>query len=328
MALAAGVDVRTVWTREADRAGGQAARRALGAVRDAVERGESLAAALDASGDYFPVLFRELADVGEQTGQLSEVFTQLADHYENQLELRRNFMAVISWPLLELGLSLVIIGLLIWIMGFIHRIAGGDADPLGFGLVGNTGLAIYVLVLAAIGLPLFFTIWAARRGLAWTRPIQRGIFRLPVLGKALETLALARLAWSLYVTMNTGMEVRRALRLSLQSTHNARYTDQIPGMEDDIQAGRPIHEAFARTGVYPAEFLDTLAVGEESGRLVESMGRLSQQYHDRARAALGTLTKVGGFSVWLAIAVVIIFFIFRLAGFLLENIHNAAQGRF
>jgi len=328
IALGAGIDLRTAWTRETDRATGHAARQAFGTVGEAIDRGEGLDVALAATGDCFPTLFREMTEVGQQTGHLSEVFAQLADHYENQLELRRGFLAAISWPVLELGLSLAIIGFLIWIMGFIHQIAGGDSDPLGFGLVGNAGLAVYILVLAAIAAPLLFTLHAMRRGLAWTRPFQLGLLRLPVLGKPLETLALSRLAWSMHVTMNTGMDVRRALRLSLQSTNNARFTDQIPAMEEEIRRGHSIHEAFVRTGVYPDDFLDALAVGEESGKLVESMARLSRQYHQQARVAMAALTKIGGFSIWLGVAAIIVFFIFRLAAFYVNTIQDAVDGRF
>ena len=50
--------------------------------------------------------------------------------------------------------------------------------------------------------------------------------------------------------------------------------------------GHSIHEAFCHAGGYPHDFLDTLAVGEDSGRVVESMGLLARQYQDQARAAL------------------------------------------
>ena len=47
-------------------------------------------------------------------------------------------------------------------------------------------------------------------------------------------------------------------------------------------------------GGYPADFLDTLAVGEQSGKIVESMGRLAKQYQDRARSAMAALAVVAG----------------------------------
>ena len=54
--------------------------------------------------------------------------------------------------------------------------------------------------------------------------------------------------------------------MSLRSTQNARYTDQIPTIDAEIVGGNSIHESFRVAGGYPADFLDTLAVGEQSGK--------------------------------------------------------------
>ncbi len=86
-------------------------------ISDAVNQGESLSDALAPTGDYFPTIFREMAEVGEQTGHLDSVFAQLADHYEAQVKMRRTFYAAIAWPVIQLVLSLGVIGLAIWLMG-------------------------------------------------------------------------------------------------------------------------------------------------------------------------------------------------------------------
>jgi len=323
-ALEAGIDARTVWAREAERATGSLRSR-LATVSDSINQGEKLSEGLAATEDYFPPLFRQLAEVGELTGHESEVFHQLAEHYRNQLTLRRNFLASITWPVTELVLAVLIIGLLIWIMGWINQTTGAGIDPLGFGLTGNSGLAIYIAFLAVVGLLIFFAVQAMRRGLVWTRPIQRGLLQIPVLGEALQTLSLARLAWSMHLTLHAGVELRRAIRLSLESTRNARYTDQIPQIDAEIVQGNSLYEAFCRTGGYPTEFLDALAVSEQSGRVVESMALLSRQYEERARLALATLTMLAGYAVWAAIALLIITMIFRLFSFYVGALNSAGR---
>ena len=67
-----------------------------------------------------------------------------------------------------------------------------------------------------------------------------------------------------------------------------------------------------KEGGYPADFLDTLAVGEQSGKMVESMGTLARQYQDRARMAMTALAVVAGVAVMLLIAGLIIAMIFRI----------------
>ena len=308
ISLEAGVDARRAWAREAQSARGPLARR-LTAVSKAIDRGCSLAEALSATGDFFPPIFREMVEVGEQTGRLDSVLLQLADHYELRCRMRRNFLSAISWPLVQLAMALGVIGFLIWIAAML------PVDILGIGLRGTSGLKIYLTFLAAVGVVLWLLIRAARRGLVWIRPIQRAVLRLPIIGRPLQTMALARLAWSMHLTMSTGMDVRRALKQSLRSTQNARYTDQIPTIDAEIVAGNSIHETFVVAGGYPADFLDTLAVGEQSGKVVESMGRLAGQYQERARMAMMLLAGAAGWAVWALVAAFIIVLIFRIALF-------------
>ena len=171
-------------------------------------------------------------------------------------------------------------------MGVLRQMTGNRTlDILGFGLVGDRGLMIYLTFLAVVGAAIWLFVRAVSRGLMWTRPIQRLILRIPALGRPLQTIALERLAWSMHLTMNTGMDVRRALALSLRSTQNARYLDQIPMIDAEIAAGNSIHEAFRVAGGYPADFLDTLAVGEQTGQVSESMETLARQYQHQARMA-------------------------------------------
>lgn len=324
--LEAGIDVRKVWSREVEGRTSLGLRRRLGEIRDAVAAGRSVTDGLEHTGDYFPVLFREMVHVGEQTGKLAEVFRQLAEHYDHQLNLRRTFLASITWPMFQLAAAVSVIGLLIWVLGILPPGADGKPiDILGFGLVGTWGLVIYLLNVGAIALAVYLLVTAVRRGLAWTRPIQRLTLMVPWLGGCLDTLALSRLAWVMHVTLETGMDLRHSLALSLGSTHNARYIDYSEQVVAEVVRGQEIHEAFARTGVFPRDFLDTLEVGERSGRLPESMAILSRQYQEQARRALSTLTVLAGFAVWGLVALVIIAMIFRLAMFYIGVINDAAN---
>jgi type IV pilus assembly protein PilC len=141
----------------------------------------------------------------------------------------------------------------------------------------------------------------------------------------LQTVALARLAWSMHLTMYAGMDLRQALKLSLRSTQNARYLDQIPSIDAEIMKGNSIYQAFRRTGVFPVEFLDTIAVGEDSGRLVESMAILARQYHDQARSALTILTMLAGWLVWAAVGVLLMAVVFRLFSFYIGVLNDASK---
>jgi type II secretory pathway component PulF len=320
--LGAGVDLRRTLNREAETTRGGLQRRLID-VRDAAARGSPLAEGFAATGDYFPPLFRQLVEVGEQTGHTAEVFGQLAEHYEHQLVLRRLFRSSIAWPLTQLVVAVAVIGMLIWVMGLLAT-RGATSDILGWGLRGTSGLVIYLLIVGGIASFIFILVSAARRGAFWWRPIQRAVVRLPVLGRALSTLALSRVSWTLHLALDAGMEVRRSVHLALANSGNARFIDAAEPMVAVISRGQPIHEAMSEVRVFPRAYVDAVTVGEESGRLVETLAILSRQQQDEARSALAVLVRLAGFLVWLLVAALIITMIFRLAGFYFGAIQKAA----
>ena len=278
-ALHAGVDIRTVWRNEARRSQGIAARASL-AISEAIGRAD-IREAFDATGTIFRTVSRDAH--GSQTGHLDEAFAQLGENYEFQLRLRRDFLTSIAWPLIELGLAVLIIGFLIWVLGVIGSMRGTTIDILGFGLVGTPGLVKYCTFLAVVAGGVVFLWQAIRRGLAWTRPVQRFLIRLPGLGTALESLALGRLSWALHLTLNAGMDARRAVALAVKASRNARFTDQMRSIDAWIAQGGSLYEAFSQAMVFPQQFMDVLAVGEQTGMVVESMKKPADQYRRNPR---------------------------------------------
>ncbi|MBS0209718.1 MAG: type II secretion system F family protein [Planctomycetes bacterium] len=316
-ALTSGIELRKAFQREAEGRSPRAVRRHMDQVYQAVARGESVTAAVAATGSYFPRLFHEMVSLGDATGHLAETLRALAEHYELQLKLRRQFVQSITWPLVQLFAALGVVGLLIWLLGvFQDGVPKKDRlDPLGLGLMGTHGVLVYVSVLAVIAVVLVVVYQATRRGVFWARPLQRGLFLVPVIGNTFETLALARFAWSLELTYGSGMDVLKAIPMSLRSTQNAHYTDHIDSVTLRVRKGQEITEALAATGAFRTDFLDAVEVGEKSGRLSETLANLSEQYNDRAQRALAALATVAGFAVWAVVAALITIVIFRLASF-------------
>src|SRR5688572_3999002 len=138
-AVRSGVDARRVWEMEERHASGQL-RSAIGAIRQQVASGGTVAEGMQASNGYFPPMFVQMVAIGEQTGKLDEVLHRLGEHYEHLANMRRTFWIGIAWPLFELVFAVLVIGLVIFITGIIGAATGGEArDVLGWGLVGTSG---------------------------------------------------------------------------------------------------------------------------------------------------------------------------------------------
>jgi type IV pilus assembly protein PilC len=317
-----GIDIRRTWTREAESARGRL-RPHFARIRDSLARGDSFSEALAGSAIVFPTLFLEMAKVGEDTGTLGRVLQRLERHYRRLVQAQRTFLVAIAWPMIELGLAILIIGLLIAVMGWIGSRSGGKPmDMLGFGLAGTSGLMIYVGFWLTVALCVTTFIVAMRRGKLWTRPLQRALIRLPGIGTSLQKLALAQIAWALHLTMNVAMDVRHAGPLALRASGNDYYSRHANDVLSSLKAGMPLAQSLGQTGAFPATFIDSLAVGEESGQIVESMGRLADRYEEEAEAAIRVLAVLAGVAVFACVAALIIFLIFRIYGNYIGTIND------
>ena len=318
--LGAGVDLRAILKREHDSAADGALRRSLDRILAEINQGSSWQAALQSTGRYFPRLFHDLVHLGEQTGRLDSVLEQLATYYEHRYSVRRGFLAAIAWPVIQLCLAILVVGFLIWILGAIAPAGGKAVDILGLGLTGNNGLFLYCVFWGCVAGGGYAVYHAIRSGALWGKHVQILFLKIPALGGALKTLALARVAWAMNLTFGAGMDVLQCVRLSLSASGNAYYTESTQEITDSINNGQSIYEAFSSTRKFPHEFLDTLQAGEQGGRITESMGLLSRQYQQYAQEAIKVLSTIGGFAVWAVVAGLIIVMIFRLFFFYLNTI--------
>ncbi len=302
--LRSGVDVVKVWDTEALH-GNAAKKRHATEVKQQVSGGESLAKALRATDGYFPPIVCELVEVGEATGRVDEILLRLADHYDHQLQLRRTFMGMILFPMIQLAAGIVIVGLLILILGMIQ-------PGLGlFGLSGPGGLVIYTCCVISMGAALTLLTLAVLRG--WFGGILTQIgMKIPVIGGAIEAGALARMTWTLAAALDAGVDARSAVRMSLNSTQNALYEDQVITAQMQVQAGKAFHETFLATGVFNEEFLTNLEVAEMSGTYSDSLYRLAGQYQEKFESATKMLAVAAGWLCWALVAAIIIFTIFSI----------------
>ncbi len=314
IATHAGLEDRRIWRDEAERGSG-AHRAVVRDVSDALARGDSIADALARTGDYFPPLFVQLVTVGEVSGGLERTYRRLADNYEQVLVVRRAFWGRMAWPLAQLAMAVAVIGIFIWILGVVAPASANGQpayDPLGFGLSGTRGLIMYLNVVIIATIVVVLVALSFMRGARWTRPLAKAAIRLPILGGALKTLALARFTWALHQVFDTPMDLRKALPLALDATANDYYNRHGAEVASSIERGMTITDSLAFTGVFPRDLLDAIAVGEQSGSLVETMRRQSEDYQQRAATAMSLLAQMLGYLVWALVAGLIIMLIFRI----------------
>ena len=104
--------------------GNEAFRNSLLEAGEAVEKGTSLHESLALHGDVYPPLVVEMAAVGEESGKLADVFEELADFYEGEVDQQLGSLSSIIEPVLMLVIGGVTGFFVISLMGPMYTIIG------------------------------------------------------------------------------------------------------------------------------------------------------------------------------------------------------------
>lgn len=312
--LRAGVDIVTLLNTE-QRSGDARHQSIIAQVLHGVSNGNPLAESmLRADPRYFPPLLISMTKLGEQTGRLERTLLQLADHYQHALSARRVFLTAIAWPAIQLFAAIMVIGLLIWLMGILTPVGGGEMfDLLGWGLRGNSGVLVYFTIVAVVFLWIGIAVHAVRKNWFNLHSVIPIAYLIPKLGPSIQTITLARFTWTLSMALDAGLDPGRSVGLALDSTDSEYYRSETKNAQRSIQSGRSLAESIDSTGIFPSEFINALEVAEISGTDAESLGILAADYDQRAKIALRTLTGIATGVIWLSIAGFLIYMILSMA---------------
>lgn len=324
--LESGVAVRQSFKLASNKTSDRRSRDALDEIAQQIAAGHEISAAMRMQVGVFPELMIDMIEMSEGTGSLPEVLTHLAEHYENNLQLRRQFVGSIAWPMFQLVAAVLIIALLILIFGFIPDDPNGpNIKQLVFGLSGVSGAIIWLTCtfggagLVWVGYQVAVRLFSAQKLLD---PL---FLRVPVLGTCLRSFAIARFSWAYYLTQQSGMPMVRSLTASLKATTNGAFQNATPLICAGIREGEDLLVVLTESRLFPEDYLHMISVAETSGTVPEMLHRLSPQFEDQARRSLKALTAAFSFLVWGIVATFIVFFIFRFFLWYVSMLNDAVK---
>jgi type IV pilus assembly protein PilC len=314
--LRAGLPITRLCEIEA-KSGKGAHAQVMTAVGTDVQAGHSLTRSMLNRGRYFSPLLLQMVQVGEQMGRLERVLVYVAEQLEHQLSVRRDLLSSLFWPAFELLAAVGVIGLYL----LIQEMVGGSFDIFGLGLTFKSYVALVLLVFAAC-MAIGYSIYRGWIPLYKLTPL---VYRIPKLGGTLQTLSLARFSRLLSMTLDSGLDPARAMKLSLRGTNNDFYHRHTEKALLSIQKGNSLHEAIKATGVFPRDFLDAVAVSEISGTDAESLERLANDYDERSRAAIRALGIFASMAIRLGVMILLAFLVLRGAMNYIGMINDATR---
>lgn len=280
-------------------------------VRDGVNEGASLADALGEHTNVFSHLYRGMVSAGESSGTLALVLQRLADYIESQMELRNNVTSAMLYPVIMLGVSALVTGvLLVKVIPTITTLLQDMDQELPFLTVVVIGVSDFLVVWwAPIAIGTAAALLIVSRAIQTTRGRQlwdRLRLRLPVVGRVVRYVALARFSRTLSTLLSGGVAIVQALDISKVVSANAVIASAIDAAREAITRGASIAGPLRSSGEFPPMVTHMISVGEASGELPGMLGKVADIYDDLVSNSLNRLTALLGPLLLLVVAGVVV----------------------
>lgn len=271
-------------------------RYALESVGRRMSSGYTFSKSLSEFPKIFPAIFPHLARAGENTGKLQVILTRLADMLESEEVMLKKVKGALSYPLFILGLTfvltLVIFSTVLPSFADFYAEMELDLPLITSTLMGVTAVVsqpwFWVLTLLVVGT----AIHLLRR--AWEKPDGRLILfnliqAIPMLGKIVESSCLARYAWVLQITLDSGLGIMKSLQLASLASGSEILVRDSRRLIDGITAGDRITELMQmRPDLYPGFLNQMVMLGEETSRMAQSCGYAALWYQDDVESRVET----------------------------------------
>jgi general secretion pathway protein F len=272
-------------------------KRIMTSVREKLNEGSSFSSALEPYGRVFPSLYVNMVAAGEASGTLESVLDRLADYMEAQARLKGKVGAALAYPVLMTMIGVLLMSvMMIAVVPKVTSIFQSLDHPLPWytqALIFVSGaLAGYWwLILAVIvGGVWLFRRWVAKKEgrLKWDS-ILLGV---PIFGKLLQMLAIARFAKTLSTLLASGVPLLKAMEIVRNVLDNAALEKVVEEAAGSIREGETIAEPLRRSGRFPPIVTHMIAVGEKSGQLEQMLASVSESYDAQVEVRVQALTSL------------------------------------
>ncbi|MEI6633314.1 MAG: type II secretion system inner membrane protein GspF [Chlamydiota bacterium] len=266
-------------------------------VREAVNRGVSLADAMEKHPKIFTSLYVNMVRAGESAGALDNILERLAVFSEKTLALQNKVRSAMIYPIFMSVIGVLAVGILLTFV--VPSITKIFADT-GQGLPGPTLVLMtasgfmkrywWALIAAASAAVVLFKRLIRRPALRLL--MDRVKLRAPVFGPLSRKMAVSRFARTLSILTASGVPILKAMGIVRSIVGNEVLARAIDTACEAVGAGKSIAEPLADSGVFPPIVTHMIAVGETSGRLEDMLQNVADAYDGEVENSVVALVSL------------------------------------
>ena len=262
-----------------------------------VEGGESLSIATARHPQVFSPTYIALLKSGEVGGVIDEVLARLADNLEKQQEFSGKVKGALIYPaIIVVGMFVVGLVMMIFVIPRLTSLYGDFNAELPTAtkiLIGISGFFVnfwpFLIILIGGGL---WGFRAYRKTPAGKRRTDELIFKLPIFGELQREVILTELTRTLALMVGAGVSILEALNITAGVVGNEVVADALRDASKQVEKGFPIAYSFSKhPEAFPFILSQMVAVGEETGKMEEVLGKVSHVFEVESDQKVKGLTS-------------------------------------
>ncbi len=270
---------------------------ATAGIRDQVEEGVALSAALARYPELFDRVTCSLVEAGETTGKLPEMLARIVALTQKDLQTRNGVVGALLYP--AILFTVVVVVLCVTLTVVVPRF-GKLFESLSVPVPPTTQITLaasdllrsywWVCLLVLVGTG--FSLFAWLKTPSGVRALHTLAIKMPVIGGLTKSFATARIVRLLGTLVQSHLPLLDVLGLVRGACGNLHYAALIDKAEDAVGRGDPVSSAFDDPELIDPSVYEAFRSGEESGRIAPALVTVADFLDDENDVIIRSLTKV------------------------------------
>lgn len=262
-----------------------------------IENGKKFSEAIERYPNMFSPIYIALIRTAETSGLLDKVLLRLAETLEKRQELESTIRGALMYPAIVIIMMIVVMTVM---MIFVVPQLTVLYDNLNVDLPLPTQIVIAVSTFTTnfwylVIILVFVGIYAAKKWYAsepGRRVVDTYLLRVPIFGKLLVQTMMAEFTRTLGLLISSGSLVVDSLLQSSDIVGNVLYKDALSLVAKRVEKGISVGDAMEASPLFPPIVVEMVKIGEQTGKLDESLIKASEYFEREVEQTVKTLTTL------------------------------------
>ena len=281
-------------------------------VADDVHAGNGLADAFATRGPGLPRTFIETVRAGEESGKLDETFARLQTYYEKSAAVGAKVASAMTYPIMLISVAVLVIAIIMVVAVPVFEKTFAD---MGNELPGPTKILIamsnfmvdnWLLLVALIAAAALGVIFYGKTE-AGSRLYARIALSFPGLGLVNKMNAASQFATTFSTMLASGLPLVSAARITANTSDNLLIQEDIEKAVTGVVEGNRLADGLKESQWFPQMLLEMVTVGEETGKLEDTLNVVSDYYTKEVDQAVKTAMDILNPIITIVLALMVVF---------------------